>query len=360
MFSLLLSLALAQEPVATSISPLDPRNANLLREAREAKEKGNFQKATRLVLRVVRRTNEHPHALIAMGDILIAASQATGDPRLDSLATASYQMAIEKAPESREAQMLRSLIDNQGPPALPQAQVSCPPSAENVFNAAEKEFANGELDRAADLYESALALCPDKAEWWTWYGDVWFRKGELTIAEEKYRRAIRLEPCQLSAWRFLADVQVKRGEINEAWDSVTHAVACDPTYERGWVDYQMFLEARKIPVDWRSQVNALDLLFRRAIAELPPSEASSVDVRANLVRQLITAQPQLVQSSARWRGLASAEANGRLDTAVLVLLYDNQLQEAYLRVRADRFDSLHTYVRDELPGGLQPNESTTP
>lgn len=91
-----------------------------------------------------------------------------------------------------------------------------PDRPEYFFNLGNIYNQSGRNAEAARLYRNALALAPDHAEAWFNLGNSLEAAGNHGEAVQAYREAIRCKPQYAKAWINLANVQRETGEFGEA------------------------------------------------------------------------------------------------------------------------------------------------
>lgn len=95
-------------------------------------------------------------------------------------------------------------------------------------------MAVGQLDRALDHLNKALALKPDYVDALNNLGRVYQVRGNLSRALMCYRRALDLNPRFASAFNNMGTVLHARGQLQEAVDNYHQAVTVDPSFSAAY------------------------------------------------------------------------------------------------------------------------------
>lgn len=96
-----------------------------------------------------------------------------------------------------------------------------------IFEEAVAAQKRGELARAAELYQQALALDPRNPELYNNLGAVQRASGDLPGARDAYRRALSLNPGYAAAWSNLGVVLDALGSAGEARAAYQEAIRLD-------------------------------------------------------------------------------------------------------------------------------------
>lgn len=117
--------------------------------------------------------------------------------------------------------------------------------AEDFMNEAEANFANGQLDKAIELYQKALALDPQIYEAALFSGDAFFKKGDSGKAEIWFQKAIAIDPNRETAYRYSASPLMQQGKYDEARDRYIEAYISEPFNRMATIGIGQWAEATK-------------------------------------------------------------------------------------------------------------------
>ena len=106
-------------------------------------------------------------------------------------------------------------------------------------------FAQGNTQKAIELYQHALQLDPHRYEAALLLGDVYFKSADQIKACEWFARAIEINPDRETAYRYWGDSLMKQGKVTEAGDKFVEAFIAEP-YNR---------EARGGFINWGERVH---------------------------------------------------------------------------------------------------------
>lgn len=99
--------------------------------------------------------------------------------------------------------------------------------AVRLFNEAQEAHADGDLDKALELYHQALGLMPEFPEAEFQCGSIYESRGRLAEAEAAYRRALALRENWTLPMSALGGLLVGRGEFKEAERLLSRALEID-------------------------------------------------------------------------------------------------------------------------------------
>ncbi len=104
--------------------------------------------------------------------------------------------------------------------------------AEEFMYKGEGFFADGEYDKAFDMYQKALKKDPTIYEAALYSGDVFLQKGEFEKAETWYQKAIVINPNRETAYRYSATPLMKQKKYEQARDRYIEAYITEPYNSR--------------------------------------------------------------------------------------------------------------------------------
>jgi hypothetical protein len=182
--------------------------------------------------------------------------------------------------------------------------------------------------------------------------------------------ALTIDACDPVAWRFLADDLLNQEKKEEAWTASLHAVDCDPTYAPGWATILRIgaLTGRRLdrpPVD-RDNVatvgpsedpHAATRATLEPVLWLTHDGAASAATGTPLERRRAGVTAALVLYDKRtpefgdvavWSTLSAANAQGRLDAAIFVLLLDAELANEFLAWRGAHVEEAVAFIDQQL------------
>jgi tetratricopeptide (TPR) repeat protein len=111
---------------------------------------------------------------------------------------------------------------------------------EHVLAEAIQRFRQGEYSEALELFDRAIALCPDSARAWNGRGAVLANMGYYIEALEACDTAVAMDPGYFKAWSNRGRVLGYLGRTTEALGSLDKAIRLRPEFAeafflRGWV-----------------------------------------------------------------------------------------------------------------------------
>lgn len=117
--------------------------------------------------------------------------------------------------------------------------------AAGFFADAETAREQGDLTRAADLFNQAIQTDPTLVKAHVYLGAIYFQTRNLEPAIRSLERASQIDPKDAEAWRYLGycyerryDTSRESGDLARAQDAFTKAGALDPTNELLKMDLQ--------------------------------------------------------------------------------------------------------------------------
>ncbi len=129
-----------------------------------------------------------------------------------------------------------------GPASLTPEQNS---RAQGFFDDAEATRSQGDLPRAAELYNRAIQTNPQMVKAYVYLGAVYFQLRNLEPAIRTLEQACQIDPRDAEAWRYLGYCYERRfdgnrapEDLNRAREAFTKAGALDPNNEMIKMDVQ--------------------------------------------------------------------------------------------------------------------------
>jgi len=129
-----------------------------------------------------------------------------------------------------------------GPGATASAVVRKSPGAELMLEA-QKEFSNGKLKKALDLYKQAAEADPTLYEAALFAGDTEFKRKNYDEAGTWFAKAVAINPDRETAYRYWGDALMQKGERKAARGKFVAAVIAEPYTKAPWVGLQQWANA---------------------------------------------------------------------------------------------------------------------
>ena len=130
------------------------------------------------------------------------------------------------------AERAKSLGDNSNLLTLILDRVGNPTAARKLsdprLDVAEAAFGRGDLDAALAAYQQVAADDKTSYEARVYAGDVYFRKHDTARAAEWFQRAIDVDPDRETAYRYWGDALMQDGDTDGALQKFIDAVVAEP------------------------------------------------------------------------------------------------------------------------------------
>jgi predicted O-linked N-acetylglucosamine transferase (SPINDLY family) len=226
-----------------------------LRQALQAHQGGDLERAERGYRRVLKARPRDPDALNLLGMIYFARKQF--DLALRHVDASLDIRPCEPDVLSNRSGVRLALGDAAGAVEDAQAAVKARPT----FAAAYNNLANALLDlfqfqEAYLAYEQALKHDPFHAEAWSGRSLALFRTQRLIEAEASVRHALALNSTLLDAWSNLGIILRERGLVAESIDAINRALSIDPTHPDSLYVRGMILTAQGKPSEAIADIKA--------------------------------------------------------------------------------------------------------
>jgi len=221
---------------------LDSTNATArLALARSAMEKGHYAESLELARPVVAAISQTPEGMF----VLIADLLKTGD-RASATQLVNQWARVPDASREVSLKLALLLIDEKMVPeavaVLEQARQSGPPSFDLAFNLSGAYLLRGDLPRALDAYDAALALNGQSQPALRQASAVAEKHGELERSLSYWIRARKLTPDDPEVLLGFGRVCLKMDLLQDAVPALEKAAALKP----GDPSYQYTLAAAKV------------------------------------------------------------------------------------------------------------------
>lgn len=92
----------------------------------------------------------------------------------------------------------------------------------------EAAFKAGDMEKALEFYQRALALDPSLYEAALFTGDIYYKTAEQKKASEWFAKAVSINPDRETAYRYWGDSLMKQGRVTEAGDKFVEAYIAEP------------------------------------------------------------------------------------------------------------------------------------
>jgi tetratricopeptide (TPR) repeat protein len=93
---------------------------------------------------------------------------------------------------------------------------------------------------ALEAYETSLTMEPGEADIWLRMGDLYYREqGDLQRAAEAYEEALALKSSDIHAWRVLGSLYAQQGQLEQAIEALQQALALAPQGADAWDTHRM-------------------------------------------------------------------------------------------------------------------------
>jgi tetratricopeptide (TPR) repeat protein len=221
---------------------LDSTNAIArLALAQSATEKGRYAESLELVRPVMAAIAQRPDGLF----VLVADLLKTGD-RASATQLVNQWARVPDASRELSLKLALLLIDEKMVPdaiaVLEQARQSGPPSFDLAFNLGGAYLLNGDLPRALDAYDAALALNSQSQPALQQAAAVAEKHGELERSLSYWIRARKMTPEDPEVLLGFGRVCLKMDLLQDAEPALEKAAALKP----GELSYQYALAAAKV------------------------------------------------------------------------------------------------------------------
>lgn len=119
-----------------------------------------------------------------------------------------------------------------------------------AMQAAEADFARGDLDKAREGYMRAYLLDPKQYYAALFMGDAYFKQHQPVFAGEWFSNAIKIDPNIETAYRYWGDTLLGQGKLDEARTQYIEAVIADPYNATSWGGLKNWTDRTKLQLNW--------------------------------------------------------------------------------------------------------------
>jgi len=123
------------------------------------------------------------------------------------------------------------------------------PEVDEAMNAAEADFARGDMDKAREGYLRVLLLDPNNYNAALFTGDVYFKQHVYGSAGEWFSRAIQISPDSETAYRYWGDTLAAMGKEDEARSKFIDAIVAEPYRRSSWVGMENWLKRNNLELN---------------------------------------------------------------------------------------------------------------
>ncbi|HEX6047014.1 MAG TPA: tetratricopeptide repeat protein [Pyrinomonadaceae bacterium] len=115
-----------------------------------------------------------------------------------------------------DSALLKSMLDAVPPDGGDDRGFSSKKEVDEAMREGETAFAKGDMPKALEAYQRALALDPTLYEAALYIGDVYFNTAEQKKASEWFGKAVSINPDRETAYRYWGDSLMRQGRATEA------------------------------------------------------------------------------------------------------------------------------------------------
>ena len=279
-------------------------------------------------------------------------------------------------------------------------QYSSNKDADQALRDGEAAFTKGEMEKALEFYQRALALDPALYEAALFTGDVYYKTADQKKACEWFARAVSINPDRETAYRYWGDSLMKQGRVTEAGDKFVEAYIAEP-YSRlaragflAWgnkihvqlghpeidiptnvtaktdasntsitIDPRAFKNDEKSSSAWMVYGLTRAAWVQKEFAANYPSEkeyrhslkeeAAAMRAAIRVVDEKKIKDPQKIDPSLQL--IVRLDKEGLLESFILLALPDEGIVQDYVAYRRTNLENLRRYVKDYvLTGGAGP------
>jgi|SRR6185437_13550132 tetratricopeptide (TPR) repeat protein len=118
------------------------------------------------------------------------------------------------------------------------------------MQAAEADFARGDLEKARQGYMRAFLL--DGTQYYAalFIGDTYYRQHQLAPAGQWFAQAIKVDPDKETAYRYWGDALLGDQKFEEARSKYIEAIIADPYNSTSWNGLKNWLGRTKLTANW--------------------------------------------------------------------------------------------------------------
>lgn len=237
-------LLLATAPATRAQEP-DPERQRAFQLFKDSK----LPEALPLFEKLAVRYPEDPAVFEALGMITVWQTSYLKDPAERKDARKRGRELLIKAQKlGANTVLVKSMIESLPPDGGgDDKEYSTKKDADLALREGEAAFSQGDMEKAIEYYQRALALDPSLYEAALFAGDVYYKTADQKKASEWFAKAVGINPDRETAYRYWGDSLMKQGRVTEAGDKFVEAYIAEP-YSR---------LARAGFVAWAQKVNVM-------------------------------------------------------------------------------------------------------
>jgi tetratricopeptide (TPR) repeat protein len=197
--------------------------------------------------RLTESNPEDGQAMFYYGFAILAQAQTLTDTNARKQSRIRARAAMLKARESGyKSPLLDSILDSIPADGGEEQKYSTNAEADRAMREGEAAFVKGNLDAALAAYQRALEHDPKLYEAALFAGDMYFKKGQGFKAAEWYERAIQIAPDRETAYRYSASPLMVAGKLEEARARYIEAIVAEPFNRLAWAGIARWAEAARV------------------------------------------------------------------------------------------------------------------
>jgi tetratricopeptide (TPR) repeat protein len=210
-------------------------------------ESSKATEALPILERLIESNPEDGQAMFYFGFAILAQAQTLPDANARKQSRIRARAAMLKARESGyKSPLLDSILDSIPADGGEEQKYSANAEADRAMREGEAAFVKGNLDAALIAYQRALEHDPKLYEAALFAGDMYFKKGQGFKAAEWYERAIQIAPDRETAYRYSASPLMEAGKLEEARARYIEAVIAEPFNRLAWAGIARWAEAARV------------------------------------------------------------------------------------------------------------------
>jgi len=196
---------------------------------------------------------ENPKDVAVMeswGASVFGYSQTISDSDLRKKARVRARSILIKARELGDKSDLLETLLREIPEDGSFSSFSDKKEVNDAMQAAEADFARGDLDKARQGYMRAFLL--DGTQYYAalFIGDTYYRQHQLAPAAQWFAQAIRIDPDKETAYRYWGDALLGDRKFDEARSRYIDAIIADPYNSTSWNGLKNWLGRAKVTANW--------------------------------------------------------------------------------------------------------------
>ena len=376
-----MALVSAQAGFAQNAAPSNPERAH----AFELYKQGKMVDAMPLLEKLSADNPKDIAVLESWGVSVLSYAQTLDDLELRKKARARSYVILMKAQSLGDNSDLLQTILRSLPADGSFTAFSQKSAVDAAMQAAEADFARGDLDKAREGYMRAYLLDPKQYFAALFMGDAYFKQHQPVFAGEWFSNAIKIDPNIETAYRYWGDTLLGQGKLDEARTQYIEAVVADPYNATSWGGLKNWTDRTKLQLNWLklkdgARVDVKDgktsltldpslnkdgmaawiiygatrssWMKDKFVKQFPkestyrhslPEETEALHLAITVVRESAEKDKRDL-SGTDWGTLAAIEKAGLLEPFILLNRADNGIAVDYERYRAANRDNIREYL----------------